>query len=151
MRVSIWLGLATLALGIFLSYLADAMIKTYAIGTLQAIASTAAAVIFVLLSASLLGIGAGLVVHWIIGFAAHWKAFIAEMVLSFATFFIGIGATIMSKNWWTALQVFFTFFTASSALFFLSFVSLFGGLVEGVVKIKKYIRKRFKTWTKRGT
>jgi len=148
MRISIWIGLMTLALGILLSYLADALIQAQATGALQTTAMLFAAVLFVLFSASLLGLGAGLVVHWIIGFGAHWKAFIAEMVISFATFFMGLGATIMSGNWWTGLQVFFTFLIASMTLFFLSFVSLFGGMTEGIGKISKYFRKRFKT---RGT
>ncbi len=144
MRISIWIGLVTLALGIGLSYLADAMIQTQASGTLQTTATLVASILFVLFSASMLGLGAGLVVHWIIGFASHWKAFITEMVLSFATFFIGIGATIMSGNWWTAAQVFFTFLIASMTLFLLSFVSLFGGISQGVQKVKKYVRKKFK-------
>jgi len=117
MRISIWIGLLTLAIGILLSYLADAMIATQAVGTLQTAASIVATVLFVLFSASMLGVGIGLVVHWIIGFASHWKGFIAEMILSFATFFVGIGATIMSGNLWTGLQVFFTFFIASMILF----------------------------------
>ena len=144
MRVSIWIGLVTLALGIFLSYLADAMIATQAAGAVQTTAVLVASILFVLFSASMLGLGAGLVVHWIIGFATHWKAFIAEIILSFATFFVGIGATIMSGNWWTAAQVFFTFLIASITLFSLSFVSLFGGIAEGFGKVKKYIKKRFK-------
>ncbi len=144
MRISIWIGLVTLTLGIFLSYLADAMIQTQASGTLQTTATLVASILFVLFSASLLGLGTGLVVHWIIGFASHWKAFMAEMVLSFATFFMGVGATIMSGNWWTALQVFFTFLIASLTLFTLSFVSLFGGITEGVQKVTKYVKKRLK-------
>jgi hypothetical protein len=144
MRTSIWIGIITLAIGILLSYLADAMIQTQTSGVLQTTASILAAVLFVLFSASLLGLGAGLVVHWIIGFATHWKAFIAEMILSFATFFVGIGATIMSGNWWTALQVFFTFFVASITLFFLSFASLFGGIAQGFAKVKKYVKKKLK-------
>jgi hypothetical protein len=151
MRISIWIGLITLALGIFLSYLADAMIQTQTSTTLQTTASLFASVLFVLFSAGMLGIGTALVVHWIIGFGAHWKAFIAEMVLSFATFFMGIGATIMSGNIWTGLQAFFTFFIASMTLFSLSFVSLFGGIAEGIDKVTKYIKKRVKTWTKRRT
>ncbi len=144
MRISIWIGLLTLALGIGLSYLASALIQTQAIGTLQTAASLTAAILFVLFSATMLGIGAGLVVHWIIGFASHWKAFAAEIILSFATFFIGIGATIMSRNWWTALQTFFTFLTISVSLFFLSFVSLFGGVTKGFKTITKYIKRKFK-------
>ena len=144
MRISIWIGLLTLAIGILLSYLADAMIATQAVGTLQTAASIVATVLFVLFSASMLGVGIGLVVHWIIGFASHWKGFIAEMILSFATFFVGIGATIMSGNLWTGLQVFFTFFIASTILFLLSFISLFGGVGEGVKKVRKYVKKKFK-------
>ncbi len=144
MRVSLWIGLVILALGIFLSYLADAMIQTQTSGALQTVASTFAAVLFVLFSATMLGMGAGLVIHWIIGFATHWKAFIAEIILSFATFFVGIGATIMSGNWWTALQVFFTFLVASAALFLLSFKSLSGGIGQSIHKGITYVRKKFK-------
>lgn len=144
MRVSIWIGFIILALGIALSYLADAMIETQATGPVQTTAVLVASILFVLFSAGMLGFGAGLVVHWIVGFAKRWKAATAEIVLSFATFFMGIGATIMSDNWWTAAQVFFTFLTASMTLFMLSFVSIFGGIAEGFVKIRKYIKKRFK-------
>jgi len=144
MRVSIWIGLITLGLGIFLSSLADALIATQTMGPIQTMAGTAASVIFILFSASMLGLGAALIVHWIVGFAAHWKAFFAELILSFAVFFIGIGATIMSGNIWTGLQVFFTFFIASVTLFSLSFISLFGGLAEGIVSIKKYVKKKLK-------
>jgi len=154
MRFSIWIGLLTLAIGIVLSYLADAMIQTQTMGIMQTTASIVAAVLFVVFSATMLGFGAGLVVHWIIGFASKGKAFVAEMILSFATFFIGIGATIMSGNWWTALQVFFTFFIASLALFLLSFINLFGGVAEGMSKTVKYVKKKFKRggkWKKRGT
>ncbi len=144
MRISIWIGLLTLGLGIFLSYLADAMIQTQATGALQTTATLLASILFVLFSASMLGVGAGLVIHWIIGFASHWKAFVAEIFLSFATFFMGVGATIMSGNYWTALQIFFTFFIASITIFSLSFISLFGGIFEGFASIKKYVKKRFR-------
>ncbi len=144
MRISIWIGLLIFGLGILLSYLADAMIQTQATGAMQTAASTMASVLFVLFSATMLGVGAGLVIHWIIGFAAHWKAAIAEMVLSFATLFTGIGATIMSGNIWTGVQVFFTFFTASLALFILSFVSLFGGMATGIQRVTKYVKKKIK-------
>ena len=141
MRTSIWTGILTLALGIVLSYLADALIQLQAVGPMQTVASMVAAVLFVLFSASMLGLGAGLVIHWIIGFATHWKAFLAELFLSFAIFFIGLGATIMSRPWWTALQIFFTFLIASTTVFTLSFTSLFGGIAAGIGKIKKYIKK----------
>jgi len=148
MRVSIWIGLPILGLGVLLSYLADAMIATQTITPIQTAAAILAAVLFVLFSASLLGLGAGLVVHWIIGFASEWKAFGAELVLSFATFFIGIGATAMSSNAWQGLQIFFTFFAASLTIFLLSFVSLFGGVMIGMKTSAKYIKKRY-PWKKR--
>jgi len=144
MRTSIWFGVIILAFGIFLSYLADALIKTQTAGVLQMTATLVAAILFVVFSATMLGLGAGLVVHWIIGFAMHWKAFIAEMILSFATFFVGIGAAIMSGNWWTSLQVFCTFFIASLSLFTLSFVSAYGGLSQGYKSAKKYLKRKFK-------
>jgi hypothetical protein len=154
MRLSIWFGIVTLAVGIVLSYLADALIHTITVGALQTTAVLISALLFVVFSAALLGFGAGLVVHWIIGFATHWKAFIAEMILAFATFFVGIGATLMSGNWWTAVQVFFTFFIASFTLFMLSFVNLFGGAKQGISQAVKFAKKKFKRgfkWTRKGT
>lgn len=151
MRVSVWIGIVTLIVGIVLSYLADALINTLTTGPLQTTAVLVAAALFVIFSATMLGFGAGLVVHWIIGFATHWKAFIAEMILSFATFFVGIGATVMSGNWWTAVQMFFTFFIASATLFFLSFINLYGGVKGSGWQAFKYAKKKFKrgkAWAK---
>lgn len=144
MRISIWIGLVTLALGIFLSYLADAMIQTQATGIMQTTASLFATILYLVFSASMLGTGAALVIHWILGFAKHWKTFIAEIILSFATFFTGLGATIMSDNWLTGLQIFLTFTVASMMLVSLSAISLFGGVMEGLFAAKKYISKKFK-------
>lgn len=148
MRISIFIGLFVFALGILLSFLADAMIATQTSTTLQTTASIIASVIFILFSASMLGFGAGLVIHWIFGFASSMKAFIFEIILSFATLFMGIGATIMSSNIWTGLQIFFTFMTASIAIFSLSFISLFGGLMKGFIQTKTYIGKKVKLWKK---
>lgn len=166
MRISVWIGIVTLIVGIVLSYLADALIQTVTSGALQTTAVLAASMLFVIFSATMLGIGAGLVVHWIIGFATHWKAFIAEIILAFATFFVGIGATIMSGGLWTGVQVFFTFFIASATLFSMSFANLYGGISAGVSKGFGYIKSKFKKgkakgaakpakrgkkWKKRGT
>ncbi|MBW2970350.1 hypothetical protein KY309_00175 [Candidatus Woesearchaeota archaeon] len=144
MRISIWIGLPIFAIGILLSYLADAMIQTQTMGVMQTTAALIAAILYIMFSATMLGAGAGLVLHWIFGFASHWKAFIAEIVFSFAIFFVGIGATIMSGNPWTGLQIFFTFLTASATLFILSFTSLFGGVLDGIKTIYKYAKKRIK-------
>jgi len=144
MRTSVFYGLLTLVLGVVLSYFADALVDLKTIGMLQSTATTVAAVLFIIFSATLLGFGAGLVVHWILGFGKHWQAFIAEVILSFATFFIGVGATLMSGNWMTALQIFFTFFVASTTLFSLSFINFFGGITEGIVAARKYAKKTFK-------
>jgi len=144
MRISIWIGLLTFGIGILLSYLADAMVKTQTIGALQTTAATIASIIFILFSATMLGTGAGLVIHWIFGFASHWKAFIAEIIFSVIILIIGIIATIISGNVWTALQAFITFLTASISLLILSFVTMFGGIFEGFTSIKKYIEKRGK-------
>lgn len=144
MRISIWIGLITFALGIFLSYLADAMIQTQATGVMQTTASLFATILYLVFSASMLGTGAGLVIHWILGFAKHWKTFVAEIILSFATFFTGLGATIMSDNWLTGLQIFLTFTIASITLFSISFISLYGGIMDGFLAVKKYIKQKFK-------
>jgi len=147
MRTSIWFGIIILACGIFLSYLADAMIDTQTAEGIQTTATITAAVLFVAFSAAMLGVGAGLIVHWIIGFAMHWKAFAAEIVIGFATFFIGIGAAIMSGNWWTGMQVFCTFLIASITIFVLSFTTAFSGVKEGARDVKKGIKK----WTRKRT
>jgi len=144
MRVSILLGLVIFLLGVGLSYLAYSMIQTQAMGPVQTAAVIISATLFIIFSATMLGLGTGLVIHWIIGFATHWKAFLAELILSFAMFFTGIGAAIMGGNIWLGLQIFFTFFIASVTLFSLSFISLFGGMAVGFVKVKKYAKKRFK-------
>lgn len=149
MRVSIWIGLPVLALGILFSYLAKAIIQTPAITQLQTAAFITATVIFLLISAIFLGSGAAMVIHWIAGFVRHFKAFVAEIFLSFAVFFVGIGVTIMSRNGWQALHLFFTFLTGSMTLFFLSFISLFGSLKEGFTlwtkRFKKAVKKRWGT------
>jgi hypothetical protein len=144
MRVSIFIGLFTLAIGIVLSYMAKSLIAVQTVGTLQTTASIIATVLFILLSASMLGMGAGLVLHWLIGFASYGKAFVAELVISFAVFFMGIGATIMSRNWYTAVQVFFAFFTASVTIFSLSFINLFGSIAAGITHMTKRLKKRFR-------
>jgi len=148
MRISIWFGIFTFALGIFLSFLSNAMIATQTATVLQTTASIIATVIFVLFSAVMLGTGAGLVLHWIAGFGSPVRAFVLEVILSFALFFVGLGATIMSGNVWTGLQVFFTFFTASVAIFSLSFINLFGGMMEGIVQTKKFIYGKVRAWKK---
>jgi len=144
MRISIWIGLLTLAIGIFLSYLADAMIQTQTTGTMQTTAAIIASVMYILISASMLGTGAGLVLHWLFGFAKHWKAYIAEIIFAMIIFIVGLIVTAFSGNWWTALQAFFTFLTASTALFLLSFITMFGGIIQGILKVKKYVKKRLK-------
>ncbi|TAL56019.1 MAG: hypothetical protein EPN86_02915 [Nanoarchaeota archaeon] len=146
MRSSALIGIIILAAGIFVSYLSDELIATQTAG-LQATATTTAAVIFVALSAALIGVGAGLLVHWIIGFAVHWKAFMAEIIIGFATFFIGIGASLMSGNWWTGMQVFCTFLIASITIFVLSFTTAFSGVKEEVRTVKKGLKK----WKKKRT
>lgn len=143
MRVSIFIGLFIAALGLFMSYLADELIQTHTYSALQLTAKVFAAVLFVSFSATLLGLGAALIIHWLFGFATSWKAFAAELFLSFATFFVGIGAALVSTPWLTAVHLFFTFFVASCALFIFSFASLFGGIAIGMFTIRRYIRKRF--------
>lgn len=144
MRVSIWIGLLTFGIGIFLSYLADAMIKTQTIGAMQTTAATIASIIFILFSATMLGTGAGLVLHWLFNFASHWKAFLAEIIFSVILIITGMIVIIISGNFWTALQAFITFLTASAMMILLSFITIFGGLFEGFGSIKKYIEKRGK-------
>ncbi|VVB80961.1 Uncharacterised protein [uncultured archaeon] len=144
MRISIWIGFLTFGIGILLSYLAKAMIQTQTAGAMQTTAATIASIIFVLFSATMLGTGAGLVIHWIFGFAKHWKAFVAEIVFSVVILIIGIGASLMSGNIWTGMQEFVAFLTASIALFVLSFITMFGGIFEGFKSVKEYIEKRGK-------
>lgn len=131
-----------LAIGILFSYMADSLIALQAVGGLQTAASFISTVLFVLFSAMMLGVGAGLFVHWILSFGRHVMAFVMEFILSFATFFIGLGAALTIGGWWTGAQLFVTFLFASGTMFVLSFVSLFGGVFAGMEKIVKYVKKR---------
>lgn len=142
MRVSLWIGLPLFLLGIGFSYLADGIIQTQAATQLQSFAQIFAAVLFVLFSAVLLGTGSALVIHWIFGFGNHWLAWMAEIVFSFALLFTGIGASAVQQNIWTALQIIFTFASSSALLFFLSFVTLFGGFTQGISTILRFFKKR---------
>ena len=145
MRVSFWLAVPTLALGVLFSYMADSLIALNTIGGLQTAASLVATVLFVVFSATLLGAGAALFIHWVFSFGNHYLAFAAELFLSFALFFVGLGAALTIGIPWTALQLFLTFLFGSLVLFGLSFVTLFGGFAEGITTVRKYIKKRFGT------
>ncbi|MBS3148729.1 hypothetical protein J4219_07635 [Candidatus Woesearchaeota archaeon] len=142
MRISLWLGLPLFLLGVGFSYLADGIIQTQTATQLQTFAQIFAAVLFVLFSAVLLGTGSALVIHWIFSFGNHWLAWIAEILFSFALLFTGIGAAAAQQNVWTALQIVFTFASASALLFFLSFITLFGGFTQGLTAISQYFKKR---------
>ena len=76
MRVSIWLGLPILAIGILFAYFAKE-IKFVA----HDIAGIVAVVLFILLSSMALGVGAALVIHWMMNLVAGWFAFVAELFL----------------------------------------------------------------------
>ena|SRR3989344_3385393 len=144
MRVSIFAGLPMLLVGIGVSYLAKGLIDVQVATQLQSASTTIAAVLFVLLSAVLLGMGAGLVIHWIFTFANHYLAFVSEAILAFGLIFIGIGVAVGSGNVWTGVQAFFTFLTASIVLLLASFVTLFGGITQGIVTILKHVKRRLK-------
>lgn len=148
MRLSIWFGILFLAAGIGVSYLADALIGIDAIGTTASIATIISAVLFILFSASMIGIGAALILHWILGFAthSHLKVFILEIVLSFAIFFVGVGAAIMSDNIWTGLHVFFSFVVTSIFLANLSIIHVFGSIAHGMEAAGHFINKKKTQW-----
>lgn len=149
MRVSIWLALPILALGVLFSYMADSLIALNTIGGLQTAASLVATVLFVVFSAVMLGAGAALFIHWVFGFGNHYLAFAAELFLSFALFFIGLGGALTIGVPWTALQMFLTFTFGSIVLFSLSFIALFGGVAQGISAVRKYISKKISGDTKR--
>jgi len=139
MRVSIWLGLPILALGILLAYFAKE-IKFVA----HDVAGIVAVVLFILLSSMALGVGAALVIHWMMNLVAGWFAFVAELFLSFALFFIGIGVTAaLVGDMWSALHIFITFLFGSMMLFGLAFVSLFGSVWESGRDVMAVLWKRF--------
>lgn len=139
MRVSIWLGLPILAVGILFAYFAKE-IKFAA----HDVAGIVAVVLFILLSSMALGVGAALVIHWMMNLVAGWFAFVAELFLSFALFFIGIGVTAaLVGDMWSALHIFITFLFGSMMLFGLAFVSLFGSVWESGRDIMLVLWKRF--------
>lgn len=150
MRLSIWFGIIFLALGFAIGILPDELLSVSGPAKLS-IATTLSAIIFIIFSGSLIGLGAALVLHWIIGFAAHshTKAYIAEVLLSFATFFVGLGAAFMSGNIWTGLHIFISFFSASIGLFNLSIINLFGTFAHGFERCAAYIKKKKKSWSKK--
>jgi len=151
MRLSIWFGLLFLGLGILLSSLADALIDIPAMGYFETTAVFISAVLFVLFSAAMIGCGAALIIHWIIGFVghSHFKGFVLEMILSFALFFVGIGAAVMTRSLWTGLHIFASFFAASAFLFNLSFINFFGSFVHGFTATSHFVSKKIKKWQNR--
>jgi len=145
MRVSIWIGLPVLALGVLLAYFAKEL--KYAS---HEVAGIVAVVLFILLSSMALGVGAALVIHWLMNLVAGWFAFVAEMFLSFSLFFIGVGVTAaLVGDSWSALHIFLTFLFASTMLFGLAFVSLFGSVWESGKDIGSVLWKRFQKKRKR--
>lgn len=145
MRVSIWIGLPVLAIGVLLAYFAKEIMYTS-----HEIAGIVAVVLFILLSSMALGVGAALVIHWLMNLVAGWFAFVAELFLSFALFFIGIGVTAaLVGDMWSALHIFLTFLFGSMMLFGLAFVSLFGSVWESGRDIMEVLWKRFQKKRKR--
>lgn len=145
MRASIWLGIPVLAIGIALAYFAKEL-KFYS----NEVAGLVAVVLFILLSAMALGVGAALVIHWFMNLVAGWFAFAAELFLSFALFFIGVGVTAaLVGDSWNALHIFLTFLFSSMTLFGLAFVSLFGDLWESARDILEVLGKRFQRKAKK--
>lgn len=92
------------------------------------------AYLVLVISSLLIGTGAGLTIHWLLGFAKKWKTAIAEIVISFAALFVGIGAAVMSQNVWKATQVLIAFVFASLTIMMMSPISLITGLKQFIGK-----------------
>ena len=139
MRISIIIDAILFAIGILFSFLADALIGLPAQSVLEISAANFGAVLLVIISAALMGIGAGLILHWIIGFSKKITASIASLLLCGTALFIGIGASIgfIALSGWTALQAFVTFITLSCVLFISSFVLFFSGFYRGIETLRK--------------
>lgn len=150
MRKSWITGIVLFAIGLLFSFLADSLIKTPAATMIATFASGLATALFVIFSAVLMGLGMGLFVHWLLGFAAKWKASLAGVMLAILSLFVGIGASIglVVSNGWTALQAFFTFLTLSITLFFTSICYLFGTTVDIFGITKKKIKQTIKKFRK---
>jgi len=146
MRISWITGIILFALGLLFSYMADALIKTPAETMMATFAANFAVVLFVIFSAIMLGVGAGLILQWLLGFAEKWKAALAGIMLAVIALFVGIGASIglVVSNGWTALQTFFTFLTLSVTLFFASVCYLFGSTIDVFGSLKKTFKKKFR-------
>lgn len=144
MRTSIFFGIAIFGIGLLFSFLAKSLIHTPAPTMMATFATGLATALFVVFSAIFLGMGAGLILHWLLSFSSNWKAFIASVMLAVVSFFVGIGASIglVALSGWTALQAFFTFLTLSFTLFLTSFVNLFGGTIHTYCNIKRLFKKK---------
>lgn len=142
MRASLPTGIILLVLGIVFCYLAQGIMGAPALTQDQMISITVAFVFYLLSSATLLGIGGALVVHWLASFGKPFTAFGFEMVLSFAVFVAGIIGAIISTHWSSGLHIVLACFTASSMLLILSFISFFGGVMQGIKSCTKEIKKK---------
>ena len=128
MRIPIFFSMLVVALGLLLSFVAKKLFGLHFVVKSASFSSIFAAILLVLFASFLIGLGAGFFIHSIIQLIKPFPAFLSGLCTGFALFFIGVGITLMSKDWWFAVQYFSIFVVASLSLFALSFISFFGGI-----------------------
>src|SRR3989344_52360 len=94
MRPSLITGIVFFLIGLVFSVLANGLLDTESPHLTAVYATSIATIIFVVFSALFLGMGAGLIIHWIIGLNHTWKAGAANVVIAGIAFLVGIGGTI---------------------------------------------------------
>lgn len=146
MKMTFFIGLLLFGIGLGFSYLTDGIIQAQTNTALQTTSTLIASILFLSMSGIFLGIGAALLLHWVLSFGHPLKAFAAELFFSVAVFFTGLGVTFTADNTWTALQAFFTFSVAAISIFIVSFSNFFGGAIRGAQQSLKYAKKFTKRW-----
>lgn len=144
MRASIWAGLIATAIGLGFLYLAQGIAGVLAVGDKQGIAAGFALALFLLSSASFLGSGIALLLHWVSGFTKPWNALFIDLLCSVLVFLGGIVGAIISTSWIAGLHSVLTGFVACVFLISLSTIHLFGSILEGLTHIKKAVIKKWR-------
>ena len=139
-------GILFFALGLVFSILSKALIGLPVKSLQETFAANLAVAFFVIISAVLLGIGSGVIIHWLIAFAKPLSAGILSLILAAVALFVGVGASLglIVSNGWTALQALFTFVTLSITLFIGSLFDFFASTDSVVKEVKKFFRLQIK-------
>lgn len=139
-------GLIFLLIGVGFFWLTNSIIMTPSLGGSAVVVTHVAKLLFMFISSSFLGVGAGLLIYWILQYGKALSSAVFSVTLSFATFFGGMGASIALRELWLSTHVFLTFTFLSVTLF----VSALLHVAMGVTNIFTQVKwKKLFTWKKR--